>query len=45
MIDGTLITEEVIGFNAFVEMALSFKRDPDVIRLTWETVKDTRIAA
>jgi|GEM_PF-5196747 hypothetical protein len=35
MIDGMIITEEVVGFDAFVEMAISFKRDPDVIGLTW----------
>jgi hypothetical protein len=36
MLDGTLITEEVVGLDAFIEMVLSFRRDAEVIRLTWK---------
>ncbi len=45
MIDGTLIAEEVDGFDAFIEMVLSYRRDPDVNTLTWQAGREVRIAA
>lgn len=35
MADGTLITEFVEGFEAFIDMVLEFRRDRDCIHLSW----------
>lgn len=35
MADGTMLTEFVQGFWAFIDMVLEFRRDPDCIHLSW----------
>lgn len=45
MRDVTLITEDVIGLDAFVKMVLSFRRNPDVVHVTWQRRKGIELAA
>lgn len=35
MIDGTCLVEHVTAFEAFTALVLGYRRDPEVVRLTW----------
>jgi hypothetical protein len=41
MEDGTIIRDEACTFEAFTGLALGFRRDSDVARLTWTVLLET----
>jgi hypothetical protein len=41
MADGTIIRDEARTFEDFTALALGFRRDPDVARLTWTVLLET----